>query len=95
MGISTILITEAAGQGSQGLGMAIAGDVADHSIHHILNPTTEPVSWIGVHLQDATPDLQQAFGLSQGGPFYSGLMTGSPGGAPALVSAHAPGTKAE
>lgn len=67
VGISTILITEAAGQGSQGLGMAIASDVADYSIRHILNPGSEPVSWIGVHLQDVTPELQQAFHLNAGG----------------------------
>ena len=67
VGISTILITESSGQGSQGLGLAIAGDVAQYSIRRILNPNSEPVSWIGVHLQDATPDLQQAFHLQQGG----------------------------
>lgn len=67
IGISTILITESVDQGSQGLGMAIAGDVAQYAIRHVLEPNSEPVSWIGAHLQDATPDLQQAFHLKQGG----------------------------
>jgi serine protease Do len=67
IGISTILITNEAGEGSQGLGMAIAGNEARYEIRHLLDPSAATVGWLGFHLQTVTPPLQTAFHLQQGG----------------------------
>jgi serine protease Do len=67
IGISTIVISNEAGEGSQGLGMAIAGNEANWEVRHLLDPSAVTVGWLGFHLQDVTPSLESAFGLHEGG----------------------------
>jgi serine protease Do len=67
IGISTIVISNEAGEGSQGLGMAIAGNEAKYEVRHLLDPSAATVGWLGFHLQDVTPPLRTAFGLPEGG----------------------------
>lgn len=65
LGIATIVVTTSAGEGSNGLGFAIAGSETEFAIQHLLHPRMDDIGWIGVHLQDVTPPLARAFRLSQ------------------------------
>lgn len=80
LGVDTILVTNAAGEGSNGLGFAIASKSADYTLRHFLDPASAPVGWIGVHLQDVTPSLQRAFNLKQD---TGALVTQTDEGSPA------------
>jgi serine protease Do len=79
LGIATILVTEGANEGSNGLGFAIAGSEADFAIQHLLHPDTGGIGWIGVHLQDVIPPLARAFQLSKpDGLLITQIDPGSP-----------------
>ena len=80
LGIATILVTEGANEGSNGLGFAIAGSEADFAIQHLLHPDMGGIGWIGVHLQDVIPPLARAFHLSKPNGF---LITQIDPGSPA------------
>jgi serine protease Do len=67
LGVATILVTASAGQGSEGLGFAIASKEAEYAVQHLLHPDIGSVGWIGVHVQDVTPPLQRAFHLQYPG----------------------------
>jgi serine protease Do len=85
--VATILITNTAGQGSQGLGFAIASDLASLTAKHLLDPSSAPLGWIGVHLQDVTPALKSAFDLQHlGGFVVTGIDPGSPAEQAGLLS---------
>ncbi len=78
-GIATILVTQAADQGSSGLGFAIPSKDAYQAVRHLLDPTSLPVGWIGVHLQDVTPDLAWSFGIPEPrGQLITQIDSGSP-----------------
>ena len=55
VGVATILVTEAAGQGSNGLGFAIPAREASQVVSRLVDPQSTPIGWIGVHLQDVGP----------------------------------------
>ena len=80
LGVDTILVTNASGEGSNGLGFAIAGSVVQYAVRVLLHPDQTSVGWIGVHLQDVTTPLQAAFKLSHPGGF---LVTEIDPGSPA------------
>ena len=63
LGISTILVTNGAGEGSNGLGFAISAWTASYVVNHLIHPNGSTVGWSGLHLQDATSALQRAFHL--------------------------------
>ena len=65
VGIATILITAQADEGSNGLGFAIPGSDASYAVRHLLDPEAAPVGWIGVHVQDVSPNLARSFDLNQ------------------------------
>ncbi len=65
VGVATILITAQADEGSNGLGFAIPGSDASYAVRHLLDPEAAPVGWIGVHLQDVSPNLARSFNLDQ------------------------------
>ena len=67
LGVATILVTAAAGEGSNGLGFAIASRETQYAVQHLLHPDIGSVGWIGVHVQDVTPPLQRAFHLKSPG----------------------------
>lgn len=69
VGVDTILITNAEGEGSNGLGFAIAANSARYVLHHFLDPSSVNIGWIGIHVQDITPSLQHAFNLPQAAGF--------------------------
>jgi serine protease Do len=79
IGVATILVTAAAGEGSSGLGFAIASREAEYAVQHLLHPDIGSVGWIGVHLQDVTPPLQRAFHLQYpGGSLITQIDDDSP-----------------
>ena len=65
LGVATILVTTAAGEGSNGLGFALAGSDTEHAVQHLLHPESGTIGWIGAHLQDLTPSLERAFHTGQ------------------------------
>lgn len=65
LGVATILVTNSEGEGSNGLGFALAGSDTEHAIQHLLHPDSGTIGWIGAHLQDLTPPLEQAFHTGQ------------------------------
>ena len=48
IGMSTILVTNGSGQGSEGLGFAISSDEVAMTVHRLLDPQSVPLGWIGV-----------------------------------------------
>jgi serine protease Do len=87
LAVATILVTNGTGQGSQGLGFAIASDEALLAVKHLLDPSSAPLGWIGVHLQDVTPALKSAFGLQHlGGYLVTAIDPGSPAEQAGLLS---------
>lgn len=87
IGMSTILVTNGSGQGSEGLGFAISSDEVAMTVHRLLDPQSVPLGWIGVHLQDVTPALKSAFRLHQlGGYLVSEVDPGSPAAQAGLQS---------
>lgn len=79
VGVDTILLTNVANEGSNGLGFAISSTVVGYVVHHLLDPNAAPVGWIGTSLQDVTPDLGDAFGMKHPRGFLiTGLDKDSP-----------------
>ncbi|MBV8457744.1 MAG: trypsin-like peptidase domain-containing protein [Acetobacteraceae bacterium] len=79
LGVATILVTAASGEGSNGLGFAIASREAQYAVQHLLHPDIGSVGWIGVHVQDVTPPLQRAFHLQNpGGSLITQIDDDSP-----------------
>ena len=64
VGVDTILLTNKAGEGSNGLGFAISSTVAGYVLQHLVDPKAAPIGWIGISAQDITPDLAAGFGLT-------------------------------
>ncbi|HSU06026.1 MAG TPA: trypsin-like peptidase domain-containing protein [Acetobacteraceae bacterium] len=83
IGVNTALTSIGDNGGSIGIGYAIPSDEANFVVHQLLNPNLRPPGWIGIHLQDVSPDLARAFGLSWPHGF---IVTGvEPGGPAAAV----------
>ena len=88
VGVDTILLTNLANEGSNGLGFAISSTVVGYVLRHLLYPATAPVGWIGTQLQDLTPDLAEAFGIHAPRGF---LVTGIDPDSPAQQAGIEPG----
>ncbi|MGH7041654.1 MAG: trypsin-like peptidase domain-containing protein, partial [Acetobacteraceae bacterium] len=80
VGVDTILLTNMANEGSNGLGFAISSTVVGYVIRHLLYPAAAPVGWIGTQLQDLTPALAKAFGIKQ---WHGFVVTGIDADSPA------------
>ncbi len=80
VGVDTILLTNVANEGSNGLGFAISSPVVGEVVNHLIDPNAAPVGWIGTSLQDVTPDLADAFGMDHPRGF---LITGIDKNSPA------------
>ena len=79
IGIDTILLTNTANEGSNGLGFAIASTVVDYVVRHLRDPASAPVGWIGIQMQDVTSDLASALRLPRPGGFIvTGIDPDSP-----------------
>ncbi len=55
LGVATILVTTAAGEGSNGLGFALAGSDTETPSATCCIRNSGTIGWIGAHLQDLTP----------------------------------------
>ena len=83
IGVNTALTSIGENGGSIGLGYAIPSDEANYVVRQLMDPHVRPPGWIGVHLQDVTPDLARAFGL--GWP-HGFIVTGTDPGSPAAIA---------
>jgi len=66
VGINTAILSHGSG-GNQGIGFAIPIDLARQVMEQIVSHGKVVRGFLGVHIQDATPDLAKAFGLNQAG----------------------------
>jgi serine protease Do len=64
VGIDTALMNPQEAGGSIGIGFAIPSDAAKFVISRLLDPTHPKPGWLGITLQDLTPGLSDAFGLT-------------------------------
>src|SRR6202142_338626 len=66
VGINTAILTGGSG-GNQGVGFAIPISLAKNVMDQIMTHGKVVRGYLGVHIQDVTPELATAFGLKQGG----------------------------
>lgn len=65
-GINTAILSGEGG-GNHGIGFAIPVDMAHNVMNQIVEHGKVIRGYLGVHIQDVTPDLAKQFGLNQGG----------------------------
>jgi serine protease Do len=63
VGVDTALYNPNDVGGFIGIGLAISSKTAEFVVRHMLDPQQPRPGWIGVKLQDLTPDLAEAVGL--------------------------------
>ncbi|MDD2309719.1 MAG: DegQ family serine endoprotease [Desulfuromonadaceae bacterium] len=74
IGINTAMVS-----GGQGIGFAIPINMATSIIPQLKEKGTVTRGWLGVSIQQVTPDLAKSFGLSgEKGALISGIIPGSP-----------------
>jgi len=66
VGINTAILSHGSG-GNQGIGFAIPIDMAHQVMDQIVSHGKVVRGYLGVHIQDVTPDIARAFGLNQAG----------------------------
>ncbi|HTV59739.1 MAG TPA: DegQ family serine endoprotease [Verrucomicrobiae bacterium] len=74
MGINTAILSGGSG-GNEGIGFAIPINMARRIMDQILTNGKVVRGYLGVYIQDVTPDLAKQFGLSQGGGVLIGDVT--------------------
>jgi serine protease Do len=85
VGVDTALYNPDDAGGFIGIGLAIASKTAEFVVHHMLDPQQPRPGWIGVKMQDLTPDLAEAAGLSsEGGSIVAVVEPGGPAASAAL-----------
>ena len=82
VGINTAILSNGGG-GNQGVGFAIPINMARNVMNQLLTHGKVVRGYLGVYIQDVTPELAKQFGLSQGG----GVLVGD-------VSADTPASRA-
>jgi serine protease Do len=79
IGINTAIATSGGGQGNQGIGFAVPSNLAREVLHQIQKNGRVIRGWMGVAIQDLTPDMTSALGLkTQNGALVSDVTPGSP-----------------
>jgi serine protease Do len=79
IGINTAIISNGGG-GNQGIGFAVPVDMARHVMDQILKTGKVTRGYLGVMIQEVTPDLAKAFGLpSAEGALVGDVTPDSPG----------------
>jgi len=74
VGINTAIIPYA-----QGIGFAIPVNIAKRNIDDLINLGKVRRSWLGVYIQDVTPEIAEQFGLSEAkGVLVGDVIEGSP-----------------
>jgi serine protease DegQ len=77
VGINTAIYSQSGG--SMGIGFAIPVSLAKSVMEQIITNGTVTRGWIGVEVQDLTPELAESFGVAVGeGALIAGVMRGSP-----------------
>ena len=61
VGINTMILSESGG--FQGIGLAIPADLAENVYHQLVTNGKVTRGWLGVHIQDLTPELAKSFKL--------------------------------
>jgi serine protease Do len=85
VGVDTALYNPDDAGGFIGIGLAIASKTAAFVVRHMLDPQQPRPGWIGVKLQDLTPDLAEAAGLPGGrGAIIAVVEPGGPAASAAL-----------
>lgn len=65
--------------GSQGIGFAIPVSIARQVMEQIINTGSVTRGWVGIEVQDLTPELAESFGLkSTEGALIAGVLKGGP-----------------
>ena len=78
IGINTAIFSRSGG--SQGIGFAIPASMASHVVEQIINTGTVRRGWLGVAIQDLTPQQQRTLGVPNG-VLIAGVEPGSPAAA--------------
>jgi serine protease Do len=87
VGVDTALYNPNDVGGFIGIGLAIASKTAEFVVRHMLDPQQPRPGWIGVKLQDLTPDLAEAVGLPRArGSIIAAVEPGGPAARAALRS---------
>jgi serine protease DegQ len=77
VGINSAIYSESGG--SMGIGFAIPVSLARNVMEQIIKTGTVTRGWIGVEVQEITPELADSFGMpSTDGALIAGVMRGSP-----------------
>jgi Do/DeqQ family serine protease len=77
VGINTAIYSQSGG--SMGIGFAIPVSLARSVLEQIIRTGTVTRGWIGVEVQEVTPELAQSFNLrDSSGALIAGVMRGSP-----------------
>jgi Do/DeqQ family serine protease len=77
VGINTAIYSQSGG--SMGIGFAIPVSLAKNVMEQIIKSGTVTRGWIGVEVQDMTPELAESFGVKPDeGALIAGVMRGSP-----------------
>jgi len=74
VGINTAIVTGGSG-GNQGVGFAIPINMAHNVVDQIREHGKVVRGYLGVYIQDVTPEIAKAFGLGQGGGVLIGDVT--------------------
>ncbi len=79
VGVDTALYNPDEAGGFIGIGLAIPSETAKFVVKHLLDPKKPKPGWIGVKLQDLTPDLADALGMRGArGSIVAAIDPGSP-----------------
>lgn len=77
IGINTAIFSRSGG--SQGIGFAIPVSLARHSMAQIIEHGYVRRGWLGIEIQELTPQLAESFGLSNAqGIIIAGVLRGGP-----------------
>jgi len=77
VGINTAIYSQSGG--SMGIGFAIPVSLAKSVMEQIIKTGTVTRGWVGVEVQDLTPELAESFGVPAGqGALIAGVMRGGP-----------------
>ncbi len=79
VGVNTAFLSDHANGGSVGLGFAIPASEAAATVRRLRDCNPDPSGWIGVSLQQVTPEIAPAFGLAQAtGSVVTAVAANSP-----------------
>ncbi|MDP1896816.1 MAG: Do family serine endopeptidase [Sulfurimicrobium sp.] len=77
IGVNSAIFSKSGG--SLGIGFAIPGSLAKQVMEHIIQEGAVTRGWIGVEVQDITPELAESFKLpSPNGTLIAGVLRGGP-----------------